>query len=105
MQGGKEDKFSIFVSDDEPERDMPAQLEILDGASEERPKKRMQGGAYNPYQKQDTPAPGDTARTRKPRVDLHKLSDWIKTTQQVKAMREEDLLAKARAAKKDQDQE
>jgi hypothetical protein len=35
--------------------------------------------------------PGDTARIRKPRVDLRKLSEWIKTTQRVKTIREEDV--------------
>jgi hypothetical protein len=106
MTGGKDSNFSIYVSDDEPERDMPASLELVDGEpGAKKPKDRMQGGAYNPYQKRDPADPGDTARTRKPRVDLRKLSEWIKTTQQVKAMREEDLLAQAKAAQKRRDEE
>ena len=33
---------------------------------------------------------GDTVRMRRPRVDLRKLSEWIKTTNQVKASRKEE---------------
>jgi hypothetical protein len=48
------------------------------------------GGAYNPYERTDVR--NDTARMRKPRVDLRQLSEWIKTTQQVKSLREEDTV-------------
>jgi hypothetical protein len=34
-------------------------------------------------------------------VDLRKLSDWIKTTQQVKALREEDLPPDSKLPDKD----
>jgi hypothetical protein len=63
-------------------------------------KKKMVGGAYDPYSK-DTPSTDDTARMRKPRVDLRKLSEWIKTSQQVKALREEDLPPDIKLPKKD----
>lgn len=90
--GRKDDKFSMHVPEEEDsERQMPDHLEIVETGPGGKPKKRLQGGAYDPYQKQDPGAPGDTARIRRPRVDLRKLSEWIKTTQQVKALREEDL--------------
>jgi hypothetical protein len=85
------DKFTIHLPDnEEPEREMPDSLETVDYQPTKRPKGTMVGGAYDPYSK-DTPSTSDTARMRRPRVDLRKLSDWIKTTQQVKALREEDL--------------
>lgn len=84
------DRFTIHLPDkEEPDREMPEELEMVDY----NPKKKAKGmaaGAYDPYSR-DTPSSSDTARTRKPRVDLRKLSEWIKTTQQVKALREEDL--------------
>ncbi len=89
--GKKDDKFSIHVPEDESERQMPDHLEIVETGPGGKPKQRLQGGAYDPYQKQDPGDPGDTARIRRPRVDLRKLSEWIKTTQQVKTLREEDL--------------
>jgi hypothetical protein len=91
MMGRNDDKFSIHVPEDESERQMPDHLEIVETGPGGKPKKRLQGGAYDPYQKQDPGSPGDTARIRRPRVDLRKLSEWIKTTQQVKTLREEDL--------------
>ncbi|HWL62745.1 MAG TPA: hypothetical protein VNQ32_08100 [Steroidobacteraceae bacterium] len=100
MMGRKDDNFSIHVPEDESERQMPDHLEIVETGPGGKPKKRLQGGAYDPYQKQDPGSPGDTARIRRPRVDLRKLSEWIKTTQQVKALREEDLLEAARGAPK-----
>jgi hypothetical protein len=91
---GKErtpDRFTIHLPDDEePEREMPDHLETVDYIPGKGPRKKMVGGAYNPYSK-ETPSLSDTARIRKPRVDLHKLSEWIKTSQQVKALREEDM--------------
>lgn len=85
------DRFTIHLpDDDEPERDMPDHLEMVDYDPGKGANKKMVGGAYDPYSK-ETPDPGDTARIRKPRVDLHKLSEWIKTSQQVKTLREEDL--------------
>jgi hypothetical protein len=91
MMGRKDDDFTMHVPEDDSERQMPDHLEIVETGAGGKPKKRLQGGAYDPYQKQDPGAPGDTARIRRPRVDLRKLSEWIKTTQQVKALREEDL--------------
>ncbi len=85
------ERFTIHLPDtEEPERQMPAQLEMVDYQPGQRAKKGLAGGAYDPYSK-GTPSGNDTARTRKPRVDLRKLSEWIKTTQQVKTLREDDL--------------
>lgn len=85
------DRFTIHAPDDaEPERDMPDQLEMVDYDPKTGSKRKLVAGAYDPYSKEN-PSPGDTARIRKPRVDLRKLSEWIKTTQQAKALREEDL--------------
>jgi hypothetical protein len=95
------DRFTIHLPDDqEPEREMPDHLEMVDYHPTNRAKKGMVGGAYDPYSK-DQPSTGDTARIRRPRVDLRKLSEWIKTTQQVKALREEDLPPGTKAPDKD----
>ncbi len=84
-------RFTIHLPDtEEPDRQMPAELEMVDYKPGYRGKKGLAGGAYDPYSK-STPSSDDTARTRKPRVDLRKLSEWIKTTQQVKTLREDDL--------------
>jgi hypothetical protein len=85
------DKFSLFVPDEEePERKMPDQLQIVDDgpAGQRRTKPKMGGGAYDPYS--ISGSPGDTARMHKPRVDLRKLSEWIKTTQQTRVLKEEE---------------
>lgn len=85
------DRFTIHLPDsDEPERDMPDHLEMVDYHPKKDSKNKMVGGAYDPYSRETTSL-DDTARIRKPRVDLRQLSEWIKTTQQVKALREEDL--------------
>jgi hypothetical protein len=81
----------MYAPEDDTQRKLPAHLELLDTGKGGKPKERLHGGAYDPYQKVDTGSPGDTARIRKPRVDLRQLSEWIKTTQQVKALREEEL--------------
>jgi hypothetical protein len=75
----------------EPERQMPAALDIVeyDPVKLAAQKKKLAGGAYNPYE--NLGKAGDTARVAKPKVDLRKLSEWIKTTQQVKALRAEEL--------------
>jgi hypothetical protein len=92
MSGRKDDEdFSMFVPEDEGDRKMPDHLELLESYKGGTPKDRLQGGAYDPYQKRDTGKPSDTARIRRPRVDLRKLSEWIKTTQRVKTLREEDI--------------
>jgi hypothetical protein len=90
MSNRPPDKFSLVVPDEqEPERKMPDQLEIVEyGPGGARPKKKLGGGAYNPYE--STGNPGDTVRTRRPKVDLRKLSEWIKTTQQVEQHKQED---------------
>ena len=88
------DEFSLFVPDEEePERSMPARLEILDDGpgAKRRPKNTLVAGAYDPYA--ISGSPGDTARMRKPRVDLRKLSEWIKTTQQTRILKEEEAAA------------
>ena len=75
----------------EAPREMPAALDIVEYVpNSAAAKKKMAGGAYNPYESSGADK-GDTARMHKPRVDLRKLSEWIKTTQQVKNLREEDL--------------
>ena len=82
------DPFTLHLPDqDEPERDMPDHLEVVD-YHPDKPKKALTGGAYDPYSSDGTTS--DTARVRKPRMDLRKLSEWIKTTQEVKALREQD---------------
>jgi hypothetical protein len=93
MSRKKPDGFSLIVPDEqEPERDMPVTLEVLDyKPGRRRAKPPLGGGAYNPYERESNP--GDTARIRRPQIDLRKLSEHIKTTQQVKALREEDLVA------------
>lgn len=91
MSSKKPDAFTLFVPDEqEPEKDMPATLEVVDynPARNRAKNKGMGGGAYDPYERQGSS--GDTARMRKPKVDLRQLSEWIKTTQQVKALREEE---------------
>jgi hypothetical protein len=91
MSRKKPDEFSLIVPDEqEPERDMPAKLEVVDyNPAQKRSKAALGGGAYDPYERDSNP--GDTTRIRKPRVDLRKLSEHIKTAQQVNAQREEDL--------------
>jgi hypothetical protein len=90
MSSKKSDTFKLFVpKEKEPEKDMPAKLEVVDYNPARTSKSSMGGGAYNPYER-TTGKTGDTARMRKPRVDLRKLSEWIKTTNQVKAQREEE---------------
>ena len=82
--------FKLFVPNEkEPEKDMPVQLEVVDYSPPARTTKAtMGGGAYNPYER-PIGKTSDTARMRRPRVDLRKLSEWIKTTQQVKTLRGE----------------
>jgi hypothetical protein len=101
MTGKNDEKFSMYVPEEESDRQMPDHLEIVDSTKGGKPKKRLQGGAYDPYQKQELADPGDTARIRKPRVDLRKLSEWIKTTQRVKTIREEDAGAEPGVADSD----
>lgn len=89
MGSKKPDRFTLLVPDEqEPEREMPKQLEVVDYNPGKDTRNPLGGGAYDPYQ--NTGSPGDTARSRKPRVDLRKLSEWIKTTQQVKTLREDE---------------
>ena len=88
------DKFSLYVPDEqEPERTMPDRLEIVDDGpgAVRRSRPKMGGGAYDPYS--ISGSPGDTARMHKPRVDLRKLSEWIKTTQQTRILKEEEARA------------
>jgi hypothetical protein len=90
MSSKKPDGFTLFVPDEqEPEKDMPAKLEVVDYNPARKRSKTMVGGAYDPYERTDSS--GDTARMRKPRVDLRQLSEWIKSTQQVKALREDEI--------------
>lgn len=87
--GGRDDKFSIYVPEEETGPEVPDFLAIVESDKGGKPKERMQGGAYDPYQKVDPGHPGDTARIRRPRVDLRQLSEWIKTTRRVQSQREE----------------
>jgi hypothetical protein len=78
--------------DDEPERSMPDRLEIIDeGPRATQRSKALGAGAYDPYA--ISGSPGDTARMHKPRVDLRRLSEWIKTTQQTRVLKEEEAAA------------
>ncbi|MEO8315277.1 MAG: hypothetical protein ABI645_10830 [Pseudomonadota bacterium] len=89
MSSKKTEKFKLHVpKEKEPDRNMPAKLEVVDYNPARTSKASMGGGAYNPYERPI--GTGDTARMRKPRVDLRKLSEWIKTTNQVKAQRNEN---------------
>jgi hypothetical protein len=89
MSSKKTETFKLVVpKEKEPEREMPAKLEVVDYNPARTSKPSMGGGAYNPYERPI--GTGDTARMRKPRVDLRKLSEWIKTTNQVKAQRQEE---------------
>lgn len=72
---------------DSAELHIPEDLRIVEYPSGSA--KKLGGGAYDPYESSGDL--GDTARVRKPRVDLRKLSQWIKTTQQVQAQRDPDL--------------
>ena len=88
------DKFSLYVPDEEEqERSMPERLEIVDDGpgAIKRSRPAMGGGAYDPYS--ISGSPGDTARMHKPRVDLRKLSECIKTTQQTRILKEEEAKA------------
>lgn len=86
MSSKKTETFKLFVpKEKEPEKDMPAKLEVVDYNPARTSKASMGGGAYNPYERPI--GTSDTARMRKPRVDLRKLSEWIKTTNDVKAQR------------------
>ena len=91
MSSKTPDRFTLFAPDEqEPERSLPSKLEVVDytpGRKARGP--AMSGGAYDPYA--SSGSTGDTARSRRPRVDLRQLSEWIKTTQKVKTLREEDL--------------
>lgn len=98
MSAGRKDDFSLYVPKDDSEQTMPEYLELVDTGKGGKPKERLQGGAYDPYQKLDPGSPGDTARIRRPRVDLRKLSEWIKTTQRVKTLRAEEPLDPAAPA-------
>jgi hypothetical protein len=97
--GNRDDKFSIYVPKDKGDAspEAPDYLEIVESGPGGKPKDRMQGGAYDPYQKQELGSPGGTAKIRRPRVDLRKLSEWIKTQQRVKELRAEEEEAQRRA--------
>jgi hypothetical protein len=99
MSSKKTDGFKLFVpNEDEPEKDMPANLEVVDYNPARTSKASMGGGAYNPYER-PIGKTSDTARMRRPRVDLRKLSEWIKTTKEVKEQRKEEEAG----GKKDED--
>jgi hypothetical protein len=91
MASRKDDKFSMYIPPDDTNRRLPAHLEVLDTGKGGKPKQKLTGGAYDPYQKTEPPGPAETARIRKPRVDLRQLSQWIEVTRRVKSLREEDL--------------
>src|SRR5262245_28149817 len=85
------DKFTMVVPDEqEPERNMPDRLEIVDEGpgGKLRKERKLGAGAYDPYEIGGSP--GDTLRQRRPRVDLRKLSEWIKTTQKVRDLKDSE---------------
>ena len=91
MSNRTPDKFSLIVPDEkEPEREMPDYLEIVDEGpgGKLRKQKKLGAGAYDPYETSGNP--GDTLRQRRPRVDLRKLSEWIKTTNKVRGLKESE---------------
>lgn len=90
MAGKKQTKteFTFAPQRKDHEVRVPEDLSIVDYPAPKTGRK-LGGGAYDPYESNG--GVGDTARVRKPRVDLRKLSEWIKTTQQVKALREQEL--------------
>jgi hypothetical protein len=98
MSSKKPEGFTLYVPKDaDPEKDVPAKLEVVDYNPVRSKKPSLGGGAYDPYER---PAgESDTERMRRPRVDLRKLSEWIKTTQQVKILREEEAAAEPRDEK------
>jgi hypothetical protein len=107
MSSKKPEGFKLFVPKDaDPEKDMPAKLEVVDYNPARSKKTPLGGGAYDPYERTAEEG-GDTARMRRPRVDLRKLSEWIKTTQQVKVLRieEAEAQAEAEAGRKQKDDE
>ena len=89
MSNRTPDKFTLIVPDEqEPDRKMPDRLEIVDEGpgGKLRKERKLGAGAYDPYEINGSP--GDTLRHRRPRVDLRKLSEWIKTTQKVRTLKE-----------------
>jgi hypothetical protein len=97
----KPNSFTLHIPDkEESVRDMPDQLETVEYRPDKRAKDKLPAGAYDPYSR-DVTDTSDTARMRRPRVDLRKLSEWIKTTQSVKALREEDLARDKKPGDKD----
>ncbi|MEY2854060.1 MAG: hypothetical protein RL030_1192 [Pseudomonadota bacterium] len=87
MGDNKPDTFSLFVPDEqEPPRELPDRLELEDP----RPKKLkfspLPYGAYNPYEN----LADETQRRPRPKPrDLRKLSQWIRVTQEVEALRDQ----------------
>jgi hypothetical protein len=101
MSSKKPEGFTLYVPKEaEPEKDIPANLEVVDYNPARSKKATLGGGAYDPYERTDST--GDTARIQRPRVDLRKLSEWIKTTQQVKALKLEEAEAESRQKDKDE---
>lgn len=102
MSSKKPEGFTLYVpKETDAEKDIPANLEVVDYNPARSKKNPLGGGAYDPYER--TGNSGDTARIRKPKVDLRKLSEWIKTTQQVKTLRMEEAESEAASRKKDKD--
>lgn len=101
MSSKKPEGFTLYVpKESDPEKDVPAKLEVVDYNPARSKKSSLGGGAYDPYEREA--GGSDTARMRRPRVDLRKLSEWIKTTQQVKALRMEEV-EQQRKQEKDED--
>lgn len=86
--------FVFAPQQKEREKRLPEKLAIVEY---EPSRKGFSGGAYNPYENDGRLS--DTARMRRPRVDLRQLSEWIKTTQRVKALSEQDLRDAERSRK------
>ena len=94
MSNKTPDKFTIYVPDEqEPERHMPARLEIQ---KDETAAPELPDGAYDPYGK----ATGSTTQMRKLRTqDLRRLSEWIKTQRSVETLAKENSEAEAKSRK------
>jgi hypothetical protein len=85
MGDKKPDSFSLHVPDEqEPQRELPGRLELEDPRAKKLKFSPLPYGAYNPYENLSD----ETQRRPRPKPrDLRKLSQWIRVTQEVEALR------------------
>jgi hypothetical protein len=85
MGADKPDRFSLLVPDEqEPPRKAPERLELEDPRAKKLKYSPLPYGAYNPYEN----LADETQRRSRPKPrDLRKLSQWIRVTQEVEALR------------------